>query len=571
MNDTPLWERFTATKFAPLISPERKNTSHQIDSSACECILQVGVFFDGTGNNEKMDLPKFAHSNIARLSKIYSRELNFFSIYIPGLGTPFPLIGEFEKSVDGSGFGGGGEGRIIAAILTIVNLISNILIGTIFFNIEEITALCSKKSSSSSRRDALSKYGLLLSLPNMELSEKLKFIKSILSKIKESSKDLKLPTIKELSVDIFGFSRGAAEARVFCHWLVALSDQSRIIDIPLRFRFLGLLDTVASVGMLNMGVNSVTGSTGGHSNWARADHLHILPQVENCVHFVAMHEQRKNFPLDTVSIGENIIPSNCQEYAYPGTHSDVGGGYAPGDLGIGNSKTPEQDDRKKLSQISLNHMYQCAVAAGVPFEKIPENFSENEYHSFALCPNLEKNFEEFLNISGPGSKRLSEWLLPYIVWRWQNRENYSEINQVVNASASHKKHLIDGNEKFSAAGARMSKFGDEIISESFVSSARNIKDFDANSHGIEYQQKDSSYLSPEAVAIHKRVSVDLKDISIPKEIADFFDTYVHDSVAGFREDWVEATGHWRYRRLFRGYDQPRLSSVELNDVSKKTV
>lgn len=53
---------------------------------------------------------------------------------------------------------------------------------------------------------------------------------------------------------------------------------------------------------------------------------------------------------------------------------------------------------------------------------------------------------------------------------------------------------------------------------------------------------------------------------IPKEIENFFEFYVHDSVAGFRKDWVEYTGHWKYRRLFRGYDQPLLSSLGSDEM-----
>ncbi|WP_206337544.1 phospholipase effector Tle1 domain-containing protein, partial [Pseudomonas viridiflava] len=83
---------------------------------------------------------------------------------------------------------------------------------------------------------------------------------------------------------------------------------------------------------------------------------------------VAMHEIRKNFPLDQVAVGD-VMPENCHEFAYPGAHSDVGGGYAPGGLGLAIGDSPEDGDTRKLSQIPLNHMFECAVAAGTPMSK----------------------------------------------------------------------------------------------------------------------------------------------------------------------------------------------------------
>ena len=571
MNKIPVWEKYTATDSAPVSGVKKVVPALELDSAKCECILQIGIFFDGTGNNEELDLPKLSHSNIARLSKVYSRELNFFSIYVPGLGTPFPLIGETKKNTDGAGFGVGGEGRILMAILMLINIISQATISQLFFTNSEVNALCSAKVTSRTKREALSKYRIPNSLPNLEFSEKIEFIKSSIANLRKSSKNIKCPIVKEILIDIFGFSRGAAEARVFCHWLSATMENTRFFDIPLRFRFLGLLDTVASVGKFDLALNAIPGSTGGHSNWARADHLHILPQVENCIHFIAMHEQRKNFPLDTVAIGDAVIPSNCHEYVYPGTHSDIGGGYAPGELGISYGDAPELADRKKLSQITLNHMYQCAVAAGVPFIELPEQIPTDKFHPFAICPKLAEDFKKFFEFSAPGPKRLSEWLLPYIVWRWRNRHNYLEIDHVKNANESDRKNLVDGNNEFASIGRRIELKGDENASEKYEKAAREVKGFDANSNYGEYRQNELSYLAPEAVALQKRVSVELKDMYIPKEITNFFELYVHDSVAGFRKDWVEPTGHWKYRRLFRGYDQPRLSSMGNGEIAREGV
>ncbi|EPN38374.1 hypothetical protein A242_28768, partial [Pseudomonas syringae pv. actinidiae ICMP 19095] len=56
------------------------------------------------------------------------------------------------------------------------------------------------------------------------------------------------------------------------------------------------------------------------------------------------------------------------EVIYPGVHSDLGGGYPPGDQG----KAIGKDDRLLLSQIALNDLYADAFAHGAPL-KVPED------------------------------------------------------------------------------------------------------------------------------------------------------------------------------------------------------
>ena len=63
---------------------------------------------------------------------------------------------------------------------------------------------------------------------------------------------------------MFGFSRGAAQARVFCNWLTdALDSDSSLCGIPLQVDFLGIFDTVASVGLANSSL-----VFDGHGGWA---------------------------------------------------------------------------------------------------------------------------------------------------------------------------------------------------------------------------------------------------------------------------------------------------------------
>lgn len=327
---------------------------------------------------------------------------------------------------------------------------------------------------------------------------------------------------------------------MFCNWLLMLTQEQKFAGIPVRIRFLGLFDTVASVGTSEGISGAVIDTTSGHGDWAQSKHLRIPAEVENCVHMVAMHELRRNFPLDEVTV-DGVLPPNCTEVAYPGSHSDVGGGYAPGELGV------SKEDSLKLSQIPLNHMFECAVAAGVPLSK------ELDPQSFAISPELAQAYRQFLACSPPGPQRISDWMLPYLVWRWQQRHNYAQLDHVRNASEEDRQHLLEANAIFIRDGERMRLFGDEVISEQFVSEARSRK---LNLKGNVPRQEAITYLEAEAWELRNRV---LAARPVEPELGAFFDHYVHDSLAGFRSAVKESTGHWRYRRKFQGYDQPLLS------------
>lgn len=75
--------------------------------------------------------------------------------------------------------------------------------------------------------------------------------------------------------------------------------------------------------------------------------------VRRCVHMVAAHEPRGSFPLDLIDCSMD----GREEIVYRGVHSDVGGGYGPGEQGRG------RDDADKLSQVPLLDMYREARKA----------------------------------------------------------------------------------------------------------------------------------------------------------------------------------------------------------------
>ena len=82
--------------------------------------------------------------------------------------------------------------------------------------------------------------------------------------------------VQQIFVSVFGFSRGAAEARVFSRWLIELCKMDArmlgkpgmtLAGFPVIFDFLGVLDTVASVGLAN-----TIGFFNGHGSWADSEY-----------------------------------------------------------------------------------------------------------------------------------------------------------------------------------------------------------------------------------------------------------------------------------------------------------
>ncbi len=106
----------------------------------------------------------------------------------------------------------------------------------------------------------------------------------------------------EIIVDVFGFSRGAATARIFCNSLA-------LGVIPnAKVRFLGLFDTVAALGNPSDQLREA-----GYN-------LNLAPHsAETVVQLTAHHEIRENFTLTSV------LPGHGTEIALPGVHGTLGG------------------------------------------------------------------------------------------------------------------------------------------------------------------------------------------------------------------------------------------------------
>lgn len=376
--------------------------------ASCRQLLWFSFFFDGTGNNRDADLGTLEHSNVVRLFRampIDNPVTGLYSIYVPGIGTYFKEVGDNGGTLWGRGLGAEGQKRIDWA----------------FKQFDEKLAPHLARACNASNR------------------------------------------IIEINIAAVGFSRGATQARAFIRDFIAqrcntvgAGLQLKEGKCPLRIRFMGLFDTVASVGVpmsannlravrtdrldsgniarhaisaviqrspppLLRAVDIAFGAPGadpapgvadGHGSWANG--LQIPPAVELAVHYVAAHEIRNSFPVDSVCDGGRK-PDNCKEMVYPGVHSDVGGGYRPGEEGKSASRL------EMLSLIPLRHMYEEAVEMGVPFlsEKAWQEFNKKD---FEVSATLKERYNHYMSHVGWGGKSLGKMMnahmAVYYAWRF---------------------------------------------------------------------------------------------------------------------------------------------------------
>ena len=388
-NEEAVWrnERFQSLECE--IYRQELNAQQGLRGGAtCAQSLHVSLYFDGTNNNEPYDT-KIATpphpSNIARLfhAGLRGHENGYFSYYIPGVGTPFPDINELDFSTRGLATAHRGEDRINWALIMIVWALN------FAFTKQPLdTAITGGKLKSMSTTWPLTELGR---------QSRRRAIMSLLEPLRLRGNKV-LPKVLKIKLFVYGFSRGAAEARTFVTWLTELFDtpegcelpEQTLIGIPISIEFLGLLDTVASVG-----VARASPFADGHMDWA--DGTQPLPDakrfpgfIKDCRHFVAAHEQRLCFPLDSIRYADGTYPPYATEVIYPGMHSDVGGGYPMGDQGKARG-----GDGELLSQVVLHDLYAAAFAAGAPL-MVPEAVLPEELKHIPLLrvmnPRAEKEF-----------------------------------------------------------------------------------------------------------------------------------------------------------------------------------
>jgi hypothetical protein len=139
------------------------------------------------------------------------------------------------------------------------------------------------------------------------------------------------------TIDVVGFSRGAATTLDFCHYVqqqgIRRPDTGELVEPTPEIRFLGVWDVVAAFGLANLG-NEVM-NIGHHLTLPRRN-------LRFCFHALALDERRLSF-LPT------RLPGACEVW-FRGVHSDIGGG----------------NGNRGLNDITLRWMFRKAQASGLP-------------------------------------------------------------------------------------------------------------------------------------------------------------------------------------------------------------
>lgn len=421
--------------------------------ASCKQTLWFSFFFDGTGNNLDADYPTQEHSNVARLYLAHQGDENMggrwkpgakmpfgtYRVYIPGVGTYFRAIGDEGGTTLGLGFGKLGDERIKWALEQFDDMLAH-----------HVSLAADPKNA-----------------------------------------------ILEVNIAAFGFSRGAALARAFIKDFVDKrcryqNDKlkSKVGNCDVRVRFVGIFDTVASSGVAMSGNNmtkydAATGDVASHLRGRMRSFLHVRPSslafsvngqpgadpapgkydghmaygsrmhmpavVEEVRHIVAAHETRNSFPLDSLSIRTKSgfeKPEHFYEYPFPGVHSDVGGGYRPGESG------KSQENSLKLSQVALRLMLNFAVAARVPLH--PESAWQDDLKSdFEIRDKLEDSYkyyqQKLLAEKGNLGSYFNAHMKLYYQWRFQ------EINKKSKDDKPFKERVEKNSAVFKAEGEALDK------------------------------------------------------------------------------------------------------------------
>lgn len=515
---------------------------------ACSVNLSFGFFFDGTNNNLDRDRRTFNHSNVARLYLAFpgsdhgtpwpdakTRYPHYFRTYIPGVGTKFEPVGdtgEGDMKKDGLAFAKRGQNRIIWALVEAINHVHEFYLGAKLVGdgdfFKEYNSLdlpsfkeAARNFSASGTRD-IDKLGAAFTQTLQALHQKLNpFLPVGDGKKKDKG------VVTHLYYSIFGFSRGAAEARVFANWFLwlcrldaSLSKQPgpSLGSIPVTFDFMGLFDTVASVGLAS---SAPLFGAHGHYGWADAEYSLKLPEIPpvECLHLVSSHEIRRSFPLDSIMV-KNDSSKGCTEIVMPGVHSDVGGGYLPKEQGRG--KDPQGADM--LSRIPLSLMYRAARLAGVPvkLEEAPDFVQQ----SFRVSPQLIETFNAYVNAcpeSNPEKpQQLHEIMADqhqlYILWRKKMVGNMKSLQSVIDSDSCDREDILAADRELADEIKLFEKWRDW----------RNTAGPD------DVRQTPFSY--NEWSTIEKYWNLPPP----PAAITDLLDNYVHDSRAWFKPFGTDA-------------------------------
>ena len=201
-------------------------------------------------------------------------------------------------------------------------------------------------------------------------------LKQIQAKLDSYKGCQKKPVI--LTFNVFGFSRGAATARIFCNWLFSQPDKDFVTEhlevagYAVQFKFVGLFDTVSSIGT-------------DHTDDVEEETLWLAftqQDISRIVHITAEHEFRQKFNL--VNIAQSVQAGVGLEFSLPGCHTDIGDGLST--LGKINKFTDEwyvrgwDDEKQHILSKDRRAVYDLERRRVSHFEDTPADSAKNVEH-----------------------------------------------------------------------------------------------------------------------------------------------------------------------------------------------
>lgn len=536
---------------------------------SCDTNLFFGFFFDGTKNNYRNATVGKDFSNVAHLYNCFPGQCvkgvldtntdwthdsakyeHFFKVYIPGVASPFSSVndtGEGDHLKYGAAFGKFGERRIIWALVQAINNVHRYFYKKALVGQAELNDMYNRIVLNKDARRMMVELNpfskpiaSVTSVAPGSDSTAFIYFQFLLGKLHAAvsqhwsdaqtgkPKKTQPAIVKTIYVSVFGFSRGATQARAFANWFQALcildsrmcgrKSGTSIGGFNVQFDFLGVFDTVASVGLGNTLGNSFFGRRlDGHSSWADSEENLRVPSGVKCLHLVAAHEIRRSFPLDSISV-RGVMPAGCEEIVLPGVHSDVGGGYAPGEQGKG----VDSGGADMMLRIPLLMMYKAARLNGVPLKL--EHANEEAKDGFKVTPQTITAFNAYVATcvekQGPIHKIMREQVRKYIEWRVFRRvtgkNSILKIQSFFRASVLHQSDIHSASLEF-----------EEELGE-FASWLKG--------KGAKFvPQPQKAGFDNEEKAEWEEMARWWRNLALPQaEVIQFFDEYVHDSRASFK-------------------------------------
>lgn len=416
-----------------------RGATRKSSSPACPvCHLKawISVFFDGTGNHRERDFPK-CHSNVAALFDAHqdNPDEGIIRLYYEGLGRSFSFRERYEET---KVYTRGGVRTVKTE------------------GYEEADDRKLGKGFADGITERLEK-------ALFELTDQVDRLRGKLN-------------VNEINLAIFGFSRGSTEARAFLHWLAAHSKVKKAgtkltyDDVPLNVKFLGIFDTVESVGWA------------GTNKMPELIKTKVPAFVEKCTHIVAAHELRSAFPLTQVDRNHRCV-------VYPGAHADIGGGY----------EMDEQGRSSQLARIALLQMLDEARGAGLKMMSLGELKASKRW---------DERFKPSFDVPAAAQKSLNDYLAAV--------KPAGSMTQHFQAHMDHYWRWID-------SGLAMEDV--EQKRQAFKGNRDREADFRIMKHLLTFTAR-----TPEGRGQGKMPA---KREGIPAPVESFFETYVHDSFEHF--------------------------------------